>query len=249
MASAELLKMAHSVEAKVVGVDKRVQGVGDDVGKKVEDVDNRVQGIDGKLDDTNRPSTRPSCFCFIQNAQTCSQGTCFVTISYDGFHLQIHPRIIILQQKLITMAHLNGSSKVVSLPNGSPEVLSCGFTENVCSSSSQLRYVNPNHIDSVAGSGKSVLWFVLPRLVPPYQTHMVDPAPRSYRISGLCTTLGGPRWPTFISTLGTSTNRNFRTCFLPSSSNYPLSPNPVATSSPGSILRTIVEFRSPTIVL
>jgi len=97
MASAEQLKMAHS--------------------------------IDEKLDDTNRSSYYPSFF--IQNAQTCSQDTYFVTISYDGFHLQIHPRIIILQQKLITMAHLNGSSKVVSFANGSPLVPSCGFTENV----------------------------------------------------------------------------------------------------------------------
>ena len=64
MATAEQLKMAHSIEAKVVGVDKSVQDVGDDVGKKVEDVDNRVQGIDGKLDDTNRSSSRPSCFLF-----------------------------------------------------------------------------------------------------------------------------------------------------------------------------------------
>jgi len=62
MASAEQLKIAHSVEAKVVGVDKRVQAVGDDVGKKVEDVDNRVQVIDGKLDDTNRSSSCRSFF-------------------------------------------------------------------------------------------------------------------------------------------------------------------------------------------
>ena len=60
IASAEQLKVVHSVEVKVVGIDERVQDVGADmqnVGKKVEDVDNRVQGIDVKLDDTNRSSS------------------------------------------------------------------------------------------------------------------------------------------------------------------------------------------------
>ena len=78
MASAEQLRIAHSVEGKVMGVDGRVQGVCDDVqnvGKKVENVDDRlhgigykvqgiddevkdvgdrVQGVDRKLDDTSR---------------------------------------------------------------------------------------------------------------------------------------------------------------------------------------------------
>jgi uncharacterized protein YoxC len=82
MASAELLKMAHSVDGKVMGVDDRVKGVegkmqdvrgdvqdvrGDvqGVGNKVQDVDDRVQdmgkdisirvqGVDDKLDQANR---------------------------------------------------------------------------------------------------------------------------------------------------------------------------------------------------
>jgi uncharacterized protein YoxC len=78
MASAELLKMAQSVDGKVMGVDDRVKGVegkmqdvrddvqgvgnkvqdfrGDvrDVGDKVQDVDDRVQGVDDKLDQANR---------------------------------------------------------------------------------------------------------------------------------------------------------------------------------------------------
>ena len=74
MASAEQLRIAHSIEGKVVDVDDRVQDVGDDVrdvAKKVEDVNDRVQGIDDgvknvgdnvqavdrKLDDTNRSSS------------------------------------------------------------------------------------------------------------------------------------------------------------------------------------------------
>jgi uncharacterized protein YoxC len=82
MASAELLKMAHSVDGKVMGVDDRVKGVegkmqdvrGDvqGVGNKVQDVRGdvrdvddrvqdigkdisiRVQGVDDKLDQANR---------------------------------------------------------------------------------------------------------------------------------------------------------------------------------------------------
>jgi len=67
VASAEQLKIVHNVEARVVGVDERVQDVGGDmqnVGRKVKDVDDRVQGIDGKVDDTNRSSSRPSPFLF-----------------------------------------------------------------------------------------------------------------------------------------------------------------------------------------
>ena len=54
MASAEQLRIAHSVEGKVMGVDERVQGVGDDVqdvGKKVEDVNDKVQGVNDKVQD------------------------------------------------------------------------------------------------------------------------------------------------------------------------------------------------------
>ena len=56
MASAEQLRIAHSVEGKVTSVDERVQGVGDEVqnvGKKVEDVKDKVQGVDDKVQDVN----------------------------------------------------------------------------------------------------------------------------------------------------------------------------------------------------
>jgi len=92
-----------------MGVDKRVQGVGDevrDMGKKVEDVNDKVQGIDDgvkdvgdkvqaidrKLDDTNRSSS-PISHTPIPNSERSylSQETCSVTIFYDGFRLPIHP--------------------------------------------------------------------------------------------------------------------------------------------------------------
>ena len=71
MASAEQLRMAHSVDDQVRGVGGQVQDVRDDVqavhgdvqdvGNKIQDVEDRlqaidsnVQGVDGKLDQTYR---------------------------------------------------------------------------------------------------------------------------------------------------------------------------------------------------
>jgi len=143
MASAEQLRIAHSV-------DERVQGVGDevrDVGKKVEDVNDKVQGIDDgvkdvgdkvqavdrKLVDTNR-SLSPVTHTPIPNSERSdlSQETCSATIFYDGFRLPIHPSIITLHPKLITTARLSGSFKAVFSTNGSLLVRFCGYTENVC---------------------------------------------------------------------------------------------------------------------
>ena len=52
MAAAEQLKIGHTVEGIVMGVDERVKEVGSDVqsvSKKVQDVDDRVQGVDDKV--------------------------------------------------------------------------------------------------------------------------------------------------------------------------------------------------------
>ena len=72
MASAEQLRIAYSVEGRVV------------------DVDNRVQGVDRKLDNTTRLSS-PFAYALIPNAQAYSQETYSATIFYDGSRLQIHP--------------------------------------------------------------------------------------------------------------------------------------------------------------
>ena len=72
MASAELLKITHSVEgnvqdvrsnvqdigSKVQGVNDRVQGIGSDVnnlGSDVKDISSEVRVVDDKLDQVNRP--------------------------------------------------------------------------------------------------------------------------------------------------------------------------------------------------
>ena len=54
MAAAELLKMTHSVDDKVMGVDNRVKGVHDRVQDIGKDLSIRVQVVDDKLDQANR---------------------------------------------------------------------------------------------------------------------------------------------------------------------------------------------------
>ena len=54
MAAAELLKMTHSVNDKVMGVDNRVKGVHDRVQDIGKDLSIRVQVVDDKLDQANR---------------------------------------------------------------------------------------------------------------------------------------------------------------------------------------------------
>ena len=94
--------------------------------------------------------------------QTYSQGTSSVIVFYDGFRLQTRPQITILHPNPITTAQLGGFFKAKYSTIGSPLVPSCGYMENVCSFQSSLCDVTPDYLDSVAGSGKSVLWFVPP---------------------------------------------------------------------------------------
>jgi hypothetical protein len=134
MASAEQLKMTHSVDVKVMGVGSQVQDVGGDVrdvGDKVQSVDNRVQSVDDKLDQANR-SLSLQTLIVIPSAQTPSQGIGSETTFFDGSRPQIHPPIIILHAKLITTVPLSGFFKEVYSINGSPLARSCGCMENVC---------------------------------------------------------------------------------------------------------------------
>jgi seryl-tRNA synthetase len=161
MASAEQLKMTHSTDGKVTGVDDRVRSVegqvegvrGDmqdvrvdvqdvrsnvrDVGNKVQDVDDRVQGIDNNIrgvdDKLDQASSSLSfqTLIVIPRAHTASQGTSSEITFYDGFRPQIHPLIITLHAKLITTAQLSGFSKEVYSISGNLLAPSCGYTENV----------------------------------------------------------------------------------------------------------------------
>ena len=158
MASAELLKMTHIVDGKVMGVDDRVKDVEakvqdvrsdvHDVGNKVLDVEGRVQavcgdvqnvgndisirvqGVDDKLDRVDRSLFLYSLL-LISSTHTFSQGTSSKIVFHAGFCPQIHPPIITLRPKLTTTVQLNGFFKEVYSINGNPPVPFCGYTENV----------------------------------------------------------------------------------------------------------------------
>jgi hypothetical protein len=71
----------------------------------------------------------------------------------------------------------NGSFKVPSLINGDPLVTFCGYMENVRSLCPSSHY-SLSFFDFVAGSGKSVLWFVLLRFFS-----ALSPSHRQFRSS------------------------------------------------------------------
>jgi hypothetical protein len=93
MAFAEQLKMTHSIDGKVMGVNDRVRGVEGQVqGVRgdVQDIRGDVRGVNDKLDQANR-SLSFQTMIVIPRAQTASQGTSSEIVSNDGFLPQIHP--------------------------------------------------------------------------------------------------------------------------------------------------------------
>ena len=133
MASAEQLKMTHSIDGKVMGVNDRVRGVEGQVqGVRgdVQDIRGDVRGVDDKLDQANR-SLSFQTMIISPRAQTASQGTSSEIVSYDGFLHQIHPQIITLHAKPITTVQLNGFPKEVYSITGNLLAPSYGYTENV----------------------------------------------------------------------------------------------------------------------
>ena len=191
MAAAELLKITRNVEGRVqdVGSDvknvgKMVQGVNhkiQGINKEVKDVGDRVLSVDGKLDDINRslslhPPSRRS------GGLDSFKETSSAIIFFGGSRLQTLPPTITLHTKLVMMVQLNGSFKVVYSRNGRPPVPSYGYTGSVSFSKLHFALSVLIILVFVAGSGKSVLRFVLSRLVLPYLTHMMNSAPRSFKI-------------------------------------------------------------------
>jgi hypothetical protein len=164
MASAESLKVTHSVDDRVKDVEGKVEDVQDDVqdvGNKVENVDgrvqdvqddvhdvgNKVQGVDGKVQDIASDVNVISCevrevnrSLFLQQllvvlrADRMTQGISSEIVFYDGFRRPIHPLITTLPPKLITTVLPNGFFKAKHLINGNLLVHSCGYMESVCHS-------------------------------------------------------------------------------------------------------------------
>jgi uncharacterized protein YoxC len=127
----------------IQNVDGRVQDVqGDvqDIGNKVQDVDNGIQGIGSDVNDISRDvreanrSSPLQPILVVLSAQKMGQGISSGIVFYDGFRHQIHPSIITLPPKLITVVQQNGFFEETYLMNGNPLVHSCGYMESVCHS-------------------------------------------------------------------------------------------------------------------
>ena len=186
MASAEQLRITHSVEGKVMVVDERVQIIGDDmqdVGKKVEDVNNKVQGIDDgmkdvrdevqgvhrKLDDANRSSS-PIAHAPIPNFER--SGLFTGNLLHDNLLRWLLPSNPSINHNIASKAHHDSMAQWFFQ----------GHIFNQWKSAASFLWVhgkhvfllislcdiNLNHLDSIAGAGKSILWFVLHLLVQPY---------------------------------------------------------------------------------
>jgi hypothetical protein len=93
--------------------------------------------------------------------------------SGDGSLPQIHRPTITLRVVLTTKERLPGSLKAVFLRTGSPVTLCCGSTENVRSPKLLLAAITQSTL-FVAGSGKSILWFVSLHLFCWERAYVVD---------------------------------------------------------------------------
>jgi hypothetical protein len=127
LVSAELLRIAHSVEGKVMGVDERVQDIGADVqvvDDRVQGVDNRIQGIDdkvqsiddevkdvgdkiqGKLDDINRSSPLRPLACHSEGS-----GSFIGNLLRDNLFRWLSPSDPSINHNIASKAHHDGTAQ------------------------------------------------------------------------------------------------------------------------------------------
>ena len=96
---------------------------------------------------------------FTKNAETTEQVTSCDGTFENGSHRRIHGRTTILDVKLTMMEQPGGSSKGPLSRNGNLLAVCCGFMENVCSSYFQT-FAEADNLYLVAGSGKTILWYI-----------------------------------------------------------------------------------------
>ena len=163
-------------------------------------------------------------------AQSSSQGVNYDTIFVDGSLHQIRRRIITLHVVLITREPQPGFFKAAYIMNGNLHLRFSGSMENVRTCPTPY-LTPPDGILCVAGSGKSILWFVVPFLFLLKMTDFVYRLPvlLSSKISKSCAMPIKLRWLISISTFGTSANNTGVTSSLPFSPNFPHAQVPVAT--------------------
>ena len=97
-------------------------------------------------------------------AQPSTQAINYDRIFVDGYPHQIHPRTITLRAMFITREPQLGSLKEAYIVNGNQHLRFSGSMENVRLRRPTSYPALPDGIFYVAGSGKSILWFVDPLL-------------------------------------------------------------------------------------
>ena len=249
MASAEQLKMTHSVGGKVMDVDDRVRGVEgqvqdvrcdvQDVRGDVQDVGDKVQDVDDKLDEANRSSSL--------DPDTRSAGSDNFTGNQlrDNLLRWLSPPDPSTNHNIACKAHHNGTTQWFFQ----------GSIYNQWKSTGALLWVHGKRALLLTLTIRRPLiiphfysWFrkdhsLVCRFCDPFhlfETDIMNAVRQSYKILCRCAMPGRPPWPTSILTSGTSINRTCATCFRLFSSNSLLNPILVVTYSPDSIPSTIV---------
>ena len=108
----------------------------------------------------------------INYAQAALQGINYDKIFVNGSHRRIRPRTTTSRVVLITREPQAGSFKVAYTMNGNRRLRFSGYMENVRSCPKPF-LAPPDGISFLAGSGKSILWFVVPLRSPSKMTDVL----------------------------------------------------------------------------
>jgi hypothetical protein len=185
MASAEQLKMTHNVNGRVMGVDDRVRGVeghvegvrGDvqgvrvdvqDVRGDVRDVGSNIRGVDDKLDQANRSLS------FQTPDRHSSSSDCFTGNQLrDSLLRWLSPPNPSVNHNIARKAHHDGTTQwffegsIFNRWKSTSSFLWVHGKRVLFLTFTMRRPLIISHFYTVAGSGKSVVWFALLRLFPP----------------------------------------------------------------------------------
>jgi hypothetical protein len=176
MASLELLKVSHNVEGRVIRIGEGVQGVEDrvqevDVG--VQEVQQLVQGLDDKVDQVNRESSPTSITLTVQTPQILAGNDL-----RERLQTWLSPPNPSINHNIACDAQHKGSAQWFFRGSIFSQWKSTGLLLWVHGKRASLRLLFPAPLvltvsNQIAGSGKSILRFVLPCHIPFLGTFMV----------------------------------------------------------------------------
>jgi hypothetical protein len=191
MAAAEQLRMTHNVDGKVMGVDDRVRGVsgqvegvrGDvqdvrvdvqdvcvdvqDVRGDVRDVGSNIRGVDDKLEQANR-----SLYFQTPDRHSVSSDSATGNQLRDSLLRWLSPPNPSVNQNIARKAHHDGTTEwffegsIFNQWKSAGSFLWVHGKRVLFLTFTMRRPLIISHFYTVAGSGKSVVWFAVLRLFP-----------------------------------------------------------------------------------